>query len=185
FMGYIEENFINTQTNKPLLYLRYIDDILIFWTKGKTLLNNFIVNFNSFHPFIKFSHDVSDLKVNFLDVTIGAQSGQIYTNLYRKPTDKPQYLHFSSEHPHHTKISLPYSLALRCKRICSQEDLLENHFNILKNQFLNRSYPENLTDNAIGRAYGADDVTYTKNRNRDTAQTVNFITTYPSQSRNF
>src|SRR5690606_21925627 len=122
---------------------------------------------------------------NFLDVTIGAQSGQICTNLYRKPTDKPQYLHFSSEHPHHTKISLPYCLALRCKRICSQEDLLENHFNILKNQFLNRGYPEKLIDNAIGRAYGADDVTYTKNRNSDTAETVNFITTYHSQNPNF
>ena len=39
-----------------------------------------------------------------------------------KPTDKHQYLVISSCHPHHTKRSIHYSLALRLRRIFSSHD---------------------------------------------------------------
>ena len=49
---------------------------------------------------------------------------RIETDLFCKPTDKHQYLLHSSSHPFHTKRSIPYSLALRLRRICSTETSL-------------------------------------------------------------
>ena len=45
--------------------------------------------------------------------------GSISTDLYTKPTDKHQHLLYSSCHPFHTKNAIPFSLALRLRRICS------------------------------------------------------------------
>ena len=43
------------------------------------------------------------------------------TDLYTKPTDKHQHLLYSSCHPLHTKKAIPFSLALRLRRICSTD----------------------------------------------------------------
>ena len=50
------------------------------------------------------------------------KDGSIETDLYTKPTDKHQYLLVSSCHPQHTKRAIPFSLALRLRRICSNPD---------------------------------------------------------------
>ena len=48
-------------------------------------------------------------------------NNQIQTDLHTKPTDKHQYLLRSSCHPAHTKRTIPFSLALRLRRICSTD----------------------------------------------------------------
>src|SRR5690606_21304810 len=102
FMGRLEKSFLETQL-KPLVYLRYIDDIFIIWQHGISQLHSFIQNFNNFHPSIKFTSNISSSEINFLDVNVKIINGCITTSLYRKPTDSPQYLHFASEHPKHVK----------------------------------------------------------------------------------
>ena len=57
---------------------------------------------------------------NYLDMEIKIVNGMIITDLYRKPTDKIQYLLASSCHPSHVFDNIPNSLALRIVRICSQ-----------------------------------------------------------------
>ena len=41
FMDHIETEFLKVQTNKPLTWFRYIDDIFFIWTHGKTELELF------------------------------------------------------------------------------------------------------------------------------------------------
>ena len=72
--------------------------------------------------------DVSSLYTNiphnipFLDVSVSlTNDGSISTDLYTKPTDKHQHLLYSSCHPLHTKKAIPFSLALRLRRICSTD----------------------------------------------------------------
>ena len=49
--------------------------------------------------------------VSFLDVNVSlTNDGNISTDLYTKPTDKHQYLLYSSCHPLHTKKAIPFSL---------------------------------------------------------------------------
>ena len=46
-------------------------------------------------------------------------NNQIHTDLHTKPTDKHQYHLKKSCHPTHTKRAIPFSVALRLRRICS------------------------------------------------------------------
>ena len=52
--------------NKSILYLRYIDDISMIWTRTKPELLIFLENLNSKHKTIKFEHNISHSKISFL-----------------------------------------------------------------------------------------------------------------------
>ena len=43
----------------------------------------------------------SSKELSFLDILIKKENGQIITDIYHKPTDTQQYLHFNS-YPHKT-----------------------------------------------------------------------------------
>ena len=77
---------------------------------------------NNFHPYLKFkaSYDFVNKSVVFLDTVISiTDDGFIKTDLYVKPGRKCNYLLPSSCHPSHICKNIPFSLALRLKRICS------------------------------------------------------------------
>ena len=107
---------------KPLVWWRYIDGVFMIWPHGEEKLNEFVNLLNSSHETIKFAHEVSPSKINFLDVTGLLHNNSIATDLHVKSTDTHQYLLSSSRHPNHIKKSIPYSLALRIPRICSADD---------------------------------------------------------------
>ena len=47
---------------------------------------------NIVHPTIKFTSDISDTEISFLDLTIHIQQPQLHTRLYTKTTDRHMYL---------------------------------------------------------------------------------------------
>ena len=69
---------------------------------------------------------------------------KVPTDLYIKPTDSHQYLHYSSSHPDRTKKPIVYSQTLRLNRICSVEADFVRHKKEMKSWFLKRRYPENI-----------------------------------------
>ena len=73
---------------KPFLWFRYIDNILMVWIHGNEKLDCFIAYLNSIHPTIKFTSEQSTTSIPFLDVNILLESGKIEPELYCKPTDK-------------------------------------------------------------------------------------------------
>ena len=88
----------------------------------------------------------------FLDTSCSIKDGKIVTDLYRKDTDRNQYLLPSSCHPAHVTQNIPYSLALRIVRICSFKEDREKRFLELKNLLLSRDYKPKIIDSAIERA---------------------------------
>ena len=60
------------------------------------------------------------------------KNGKIITDLYRKPTDKDQYLLTSSCHPIDCFKSSPFSLTMRIVRICSETQARDNRLQELK-----------------------------------------------------
>ena len=147
-----EKNAISGYADKPYLWYRYIDDIFMVWTHGEDKLNNFITNLNNIHPTIKFTSEHSTTSIPFLDVNIQLANRRIETDLFYKPTDKHQYLLHSSSHPFHTKRSIPYSLALRLRCICSTETSFDNRATELKNYLTKRGYKDNFVKEQIRRA---------------------------------
>ena len=71
---------------------------------------------------------------------------KLSTDLYIKPTDRHQYLHYTSSHPEHTKKSVVYSQALRLSRICSEEKDFKKHIGEMKSWFSQRGYPQKLIE---------------------------------------
>ena len=110
FMDKVENDFLKTQTVKPLVWLRYIDDIFFIWNESEAKLDAFLEDLNKFHPNLKFTSEKSKTSVNFLDVTVNLIDQQLETDLYCKPTDCHQFLDFNSAHPLHIKKSIVYTL---------------------------------------------------------------------------
>ena len=152
FMANLEENFLQNTDNKPLIYLRYIDDIFLLWTHGEEKLLQFYKDFNSEDPDIHVTMNHSTKEVNFLDTTIRLKNNTLQTSLYKKPTHSQTYLHPTSSHPPHIFASIIFSQALRYKRICSDKEELNSQLTTLKNAFTTLGYKPKTVKNQIIKA---------------------------------
>ena len=110
FMDKIETNFL-TQEFKLLVCFRYIDDVFLIWTHGKEKLEEFLKDFNNYHPNIKLTHEFNKESIPFLDLRVSLCGGQLTIDLHITSTDKHQYLPYISLHPDHTKRSIVFSQA--------------------------------------------------------------------------
>ena len=81
-----------------------------------------------FTPNLSFTHEARKNCIPFLDLKVKLIDVKLETDLYMKPTDRHQYLHYLSSRPEHTKCSIVYSPTLCVNRLCS----LEKDFNYHK-----------------------------------------------------
>ena len=70
FMAKVETDVINKSPNKPLIWKRYIDDIFSLQNTSKEAIKNFTELANSFHPTIKFTAEISNTEMTFLDTCV-------------------------------------------------------------------------------------------------------------------
>ena len=150
-----ESELLTSSPEKPLVWFRYIDDVFLIWTHGKEKYQEFLnhCNNNRYGMVFETTEDsVSDVSVPFLDVKVILENGKLHTDLYNKPTDKFQYLNFASCHPYHQKANLPYSLALRIRRICSSTVDFKKHCKELTERLRQRGYKLGLIKNGLRKA---------------------------------
>lgn len=152
FMGALEHKILSTQLHKPLVWLRYIDDIFAIWTHGKQLLENFISNINNHHSTTKFTATFSGEEFIFLDTRVYIKWGHLETDFHVKDTDTHQYLHATSCHPLHCKTAISFSQALRLKRICSSNENFEKRTQELVEHFSARGYNIKAIEEHVQRA---------------------------------
>ena len=69
-MDQVKGKFLETQKLQPLVWFRYIDDIVFIWTHGEKSLKNFMMEFDNFNPNIKFTYEFSEASINFLDLKV-------------------------------------------------------------------------------------------------------------------
>ena len=82
----------------------------------------------------------------------GKEKGKIEVDLYRKDTDRNQYLLPSSCHNKSVTKSIPFSLSLRIVRTCTIPINREKRFSDLKERLLHRGYSITLVESALERA---------------------------------
>ena len=111
-----------------------------------------LLNFS--HETIKFAHEVSPSKINFLDVTVLPYYNKIATDLHIKSTDTHQYFLSSSCHPNNIKKSIPYSLiALRIHRICSTDDNFKQRTHEFLEFLCQRGHKRDYIKTQINKAF--------------------------------
>ena len=91
FVAYIEHEFFN-QYNGSKLYCRYIDDCVGATSSTREELNQFITAVNSFHPALKYTWEISDSSLAFLDIKLSIEGNGLCTSVQYKPTDSHSYL---------------------------------------------------------------------------------------------
>ena len=105
-MDKFETSFLEMQQLRRLVLFRYIDDILFIWTHGEEELNIFLKGLDEFDPCTKFTYESNKESIAFLAIKVSLRNGKVFTDVFVKPTDRHQYLHYLSAHPHHTKKSV-------------------------------------------------------------------------------
>ena len=131
-----------------------------------------------FIPQIKFDTNYSYKQINVLDTTVTIENDSLITSIYTKLTDRHVFVHQKSYHPRSTKKAIPFSQALRIKRICSMEDDYREGITKLKQQFMERGYKESeLQTITESKQYQyRDDLL--KHRKKSGNDNITFITTY-------
>ena len=152
-------------TNPIKAWKRFLDDIYILWVGSSQKLHEFLDELNQIHPTIKFTVNHTTLQneekscncepsetLAFLDTSTSIKENKIFVDLYKKPTDRCQYLLPSSCHPPHITENIPFSLAYRIVRICTEPETRDIRMKELKVFLLSRDYKSNLIDKAIKKA---------------------------------
>ena len=103
---------------KPTIWKGYIDDIFSLWDVNKPDIDKFIEQANSHHPTIKFTAEISNTEITFLDTVV--YKGKRFRDhsildikTHFKPTETFQYTHFSSSHRSGVKKGFVKGEALR------------------------------------------------------------------------
>ena len=145
FVGFIENKFFsNYHGPKPDIYKRYIDDCVGATSSSKEELNLFINSVNSFHPALKYTWEISENSLAFLDIKLSINDNGLSTSVHYKPTDSHNYLLHSSSHPQHVKNAIPFSQFLRLRRLCSDDTDFNNKCEEMCQFFKKRGYPTPL-----------------------------------------
>lgn len=130
-------------------YWRFIDDSFLIWYPNWGSVEEFLRIINNIHAAFNFTHKISTGENHFLDITIINNYGHIERDIYSKPTDSHQYLHFHSSHSNHIKRNIPYNLAYRISRIVSSPCARLKRLYELQNYLQQLKYPTKLITNAI------------------------------------
>ena len=178
FLGKFERHVLLNSPHQPYLWLRFIDDIFMICTAGPEKLKVFVDYPNNLHSTIKFTCSHSPSNIPFLDIMVSVKDGSIETDVYTKPTDKHQYLLVSSCHPQHDKRAIPFSLALRLRRICSNPDNYKLRTNELIDYLANRGYDKTFLKTQIQRASDIPRTDAFSNKPKTQTETNPFVITY-------
>ena len=109
--------------------------------------------FNQHHPTLKYTHEISEDSVDFLDITIHKGKCFQETNLldiktFFKKTNTFQYLHYKSAHPPSTRKAVITVEATRFRRTNSNVD---DTITQLKEHLQDRNYPEHLLSDTLAK----------------------------------
>ena len=70
FMDRFEQSFLDNEPIQPLLWKRYIDDILCIWPGTREELDSFLERLYREHHTLKFTWSIFESHVEFLDLNI-------------------------------------------------------------------------------------------------------------------
>jgi hypothetical protein len=150
WMQKIEEKLNRFSTNKPMIWLRYVDDVFCIFTIPKEKILEFHSRINKWHQNLHFTLAFeSDKSIAFLDVLVTQAEDKLSTSLYRKPTHTGLYMLWDSSQNRRYKLGLIKTLVIRIYRICSTKQIITNELNLLRVTLANNGYPPHIIKRGI------------------------------------
>ena len=146
---------------------RFLDDIFKIFSGTTKEFHNFFDEMNKMHLTLKFTMNHTTLvnepikdkcdcepkeSIPYLDTSCSLENGKIILDLYKKETDRNQYLLPSSCHPMTCTKNIPFSLSLRIIRICTKPESRDQRLGELKDLLLDRKYSPQIIEIAIEKA---------------------------------
>ena len=147
FMAKIETTLIQQSETKPKEWRRYIDDIFSLWDSDEKDVDQFIEQANKFHPTIKFTAEISENEITFLDTVVFngerlKKESILDIKTHYKPTETFQYTHFNACHLPGVKNGFIKGEAMRLLRTNSSKTSFEESLVKLKQHLRIRGYPK-------------------------------------------
>ena len=149
FMAKVETELLKKSAIKPICWKRYIDDIFSLWGTRREQITHFIEQANNHHATIKFTAEISEEKVTFLDTIV--YKGKRFNSpsildirTHFKPTETFQYTHFTSCHPLGVKKGFIKGEALRLLRTNSSKEIFQKRLEEFQKHLRERGYQRNL-----------------------------------------
>ena len=141
FMEKLErENFLRI-IGRNATWVRYVDDVLVVISKNANI-DNKLRMLNSVHHRIQFTVEKEESgNIAFLDVMIKRTNQGPRLSVYRKPTNKNDFIHSLSAHSNRIKSGVIIGFFLRAIRICSPENL-QDEYEYITNCFQELGYPK-------------------------------------------
>ena len=141
YLERLEEKKFKDIMGPTCTWIRYIDDVLIV-TQDDVNLDDKLNALNAVDQKIQFTVEKeSGGKIPFLDTMIMRHGSTAKFSVYRKPTNKEDYVHFFSGHSERVKSGIVIGFFLRAFRICSEE-FLEDEFDHIFSAFRKLQYPK-------------------------------------------
>ena len=178
FMSAVETAKLNLLSGKDTLTIFFS-----LWRTERKEIDEFIALANRHHPSIKFTAEISDKEINFLDTTVYKgerfhNQGILDIRTHFKPTETFQYTHFSSCNPHGVRKGLIKGEALRLLRTnSSAKSFYENIYNF-KKRLRARGYPHNLIEKITSEVKFTEQKSALQKNNEVRKKILPFITMY-------
>lgn len=180
FMANWEKEALAKCQQKPVCYLRYLDDVWGIWTGSEKEFEEFVAILNSHDPSIKLKAEINKQSIDFLDTTVFKgpdfqKDFKLDVKVFFKSTDTHALLHKHSFHPKHTFRGIVKSQILRFKRICTREEHFREAVAILFKALRKRGYSRSFLRHCLR--------TFQDTKARDHGKLIPLITTFSSASR--
>ena len=144
FMNFWENSAIAAFPLKPLVWVRYQDDIFGVWSHSRDSFEAFFAHLNNFHPNIKLTYSINSKEIPFLDLMITNHNTRLSYGLWFKPTDSHYILNSRSHHPPHTHKGVIYSQIYRASTHSSDRQHFCDSIRILKRTWLKLNFSRSL-----------------------------------------
>lgn len=142
FLIHLEKKLLASLSFKPILFLRYIDDLLLVTTCEADAVQ-FFGCYNKLYPSIKVTACYSPASVDFLDLTIfkNPVRFKLQTKVHQKELNKFLYVPYASYHSRDMKLSFIRTELMRFVRNSSNVDDYLHTRTFFFNALRDRGYP--------------------------------------------
>ena len=146
----LEQEFVEYDPN-IVFYKRYRDDILMAYMSSEEDFQNLINFMNRSPPTLRFTFDILDQQVTFLDLEIYkgarfAESGILDHRIHTKETDTFQFLPFDSAHPRSVFCGLIKGETIWFARECTHRQEFLDKVSMFADKLVDRGYKLNRVE---------------------------------------